>query len=786
MTVTPDQLERVKDVLDEALKLDLVERRSFVAAACAAEEAVRAEVESLLEQDALATTFLEQPLFSLCSGLARGAADELPPGLRIGPYQVVRELGKGGMGTVVLAVREDDFEKRVALKLIRPGLFSAELARRFLDERQILAHLDHPNVARILDGGTTGDGRPYFAMEYVEGLPIDEYCVRHALSVRRRLVLFRQVCAAIQLAHQNLVVHRDLKPANVLVTAQGIPKLLDFGIAKRLTPEAGDELTRLDQRPMTILYASPEQIAGSPVTTASDVYSLGVLLYQLLTGRSPYATAGDSELEVARAVREEEPRRPSTAARDIASPRDPRHWRRLAGDLDAIVMRALRKEPRHRYGSVEQLSEDVRRHLEGLPVAARKGSWSYRAGKLVRRHKLGLGATAALLLLGLGFTLTSTLLWRKAVRERARSVEVLEFLKGLFRTSDPDAARGEELTAREILERGLGAVDAIEDPLVKAEILGTVGEVLVNLGHYDEARPPRERALEILRQVYREDHPELAKAINNLAGVLYRQGDGQAEALYREALAMRRRLGQEGADLTKAMSNLATILTNRGAFEEGEELYRRSLEIRRGAYGPEDEDVATSLRSLGNLLYLRGAFAEAEPLMLEALDLRRRLLGPRHTKVGAVLASLGRLRHAQRRYAQAEEDLAEALDVQRTRLGEDHPDTASTQRDLAALYVDLGELARAEALLAPALAALRELGESSWKVAEAQSVLGALRTRQGRYEEAEHHLLASYRTLRAVRGEQAVFTRNVRRRLAELYLAWGKPEKAAEVEAGAI
>jgi len=803
--VTPESLERVKEVLDGALKCEGAARAGFVESACRGDSALRREVEPLLAQAPVAAPLLARPLYSLRTAVVDASENREPTrptvGQRIGPYQIVRELGEGGMGTVALAVREDDFKKQAALKLVRPGMISEEIVRRFHNERQILAQLEHPNIARILDGGTTGDGQPYFVMEYVEGEPIDEYCDRHKLPIRQRLERFREVCSALHVAHQNLVVHRDLKPSNILVTADGVPKLLDFGIAKQLTPEPGTQLTRFGQRPMTLRYASPEQIEGRAITTASDVYSLGVVLYQLLTGHSPYPTEGESELELARAICEQEPRKPSTAVRQeveshatdgtpqrltpesVSRTRegDPRRLRhRLAGDLDSIVLMALRKEPRRRYGSVEQLSADIRRHLEGRPVVARKSTWSYRTGKFVRRHRFALTAAAVLVLLGIAFTATTMFQQRQAIRERERSVEVVEFLKNLFRTANPNEAQGEELTAREILERGEKKIGELEDPLVRAELLSTIGEVYVNLGLWEKARSPREGALSILRRYYREEHGELAKAINNLAGLLYRLGDyEEAERLYLETLTMKRDLREDDVDIAKTMSNLATILMNRGEYAEAEGLYRQALEMRKRSYGPKDFSVATNLRSLGTLLYTRGELEQAEPLLREALEIRRQIFGPEHTKVAAVLSSLGRVLHAQGRYEEAEELFARALEIRRTRQGEDHPHVALSKRDLAALLLDLDEPATAEVLLMQVLCTLRESkGEGSWELADAESLLGALMTRQQRFAEAEPCLIQSYRTLARIRGEQAVYTRNARRRLGELYVAWGKPEKA--------
>ena len=443
----PERWQQVKQLMEEAIALAPGDRPSFLEAACRGDAGVRREVDSLLaSHDQAGTGFLNQPAVDLRSV----RSTEGRTGRRVGVYDLVEEIGRGGMGEVYRAVRADgQYTKEVAVKLVRGGYDSATLQERFRNERQILASLDHPHIGRLLDGGTTEDGVPYLVMELIDGVRIDSYCDHHKLSITERLQLFRKVCGAVQFAHQRLVIHRDIKPSNILVTDEGVPKLLDFGIAKILDPAGtGAEATTLMARPMTPEYASPEQIRGEPITTASDVYSLGVVLYQLLTGRSPYPGETRSSHELARAVCETDPGRPSTAvlkphtvrtgdrveqvsSESISSSREgspAKLQRRLAGDLDSIVLMALRKEPQRRYPSVEQFAEDLRRHLEALPVAATKGSWRYRSGKFVVRHKAGVLATTVAviaLLAGIGATIRAARIARQqaqiASQERARA-----------------------------------------------------------------------------------------------------------------------------------------------------------------------------------------------------------------------------------------------------------------------------------------------------------------------------------------------------------------------------
>ena len=407
--MTPERWQKVEELFHLSLEREASQRAAFLDEACAGDPDLRGKVESLLAYDEQESDFLETP----ASGVRGDWLDEDQPGpmtgRRIGPYQVTREIGHGGMGAVYLAVRADDqYQKQVAIKLIKRGMDTETILRRFRTERQILANLDHPNIAKLLDGGTTEEGLSYFIMDYVDGLPIDMYCDTQKLTTVERLRLFRTVCSAVAYAHQNRVVHRDLKPGNILVTAQGVVKLLDFGVAKLLNPEASSKTTGSTAaalRPMTPEYASPEQVRGSVITPASDIYSLGVLLYELLTGHRPYRVRSRTPQEIEHVICEEAPEKPSTVigrveeAPDRDRPLTPasvsetregqpeKLRRRLAGDLDTIVLMALRKEPERRYGSVEQFSEDIRRHLEGLPVIARKDAFWYRSAKFIKRNK---------------------------------------------------------------------------------------------------------------------------------------------------------------------------------------------------------------------------------------------------------------------------------------------------------------------------------------------------------------------------------------------------------------
>ena len=436
--MNPDRWQRLQTLFNAAVEMTPDQRGAYLADACDDDLSLARQVESLLVSSDEAGQFIEGAVEEAAASAAR--ADMI--GRRIGPYEVVGELGHGGMGTVYLARRADaEYESLVAIKLVR-GVHSASLLGRFRSERQILASLSHPNIARLLDGGTTPEGYPYVVMEHVDGEPIDRYCDTRHLPIEARLELFRAVCLAVQHAHKNLVVHRDLKPSNILVTQAGVPKLLDFGIAKLLDPELAEHTvveTGTATRLLTPSYASPEQVRGENITVATDVYSLGVVLYELLTGQVPFHFRGRGALEIERVICEEEPTRPSTlvtrdgdgadtngnapkmSAAELSRARNlmpDRLRRRLAGDLDTIVLKALRKEPNRRYESADQFAEDVRRHLDGLPVIARVDTWTYRANKFVRRHRLGVAAAAVFIVVLLGFATAMAAQARRVARER--------------------------------------------------------------------------------------------------------------------------------------------------------------------------------------------------------------------------------------------------------------------------------------------------------------------------------------------------------------------------------
>lgn len=808
----PQRWQRVKQILGEALDLDPTVRMAFVASACENTPDVRTEVESLLAAEDEAGDFIEVPVFS-------ESGPPLVAGERVGAWGVLREIGRGGMGAVYLAERADEeFEKRVALKVIRRSARAEEIVRRFRTERQILARLDHPNIARLLDGGSTEDGRPFLVMEHVEGRPIDEFCSAEGLSLRQRLALFRKVCEAVHFAHQNLVVHGDLKPGNILVGVDAAPRLLDFGIAEILAPEGSEAEAANEGRPraMTLSHASPEQVAPGAITTASDVYSLGVLLYGLLTGRSPYGTPLPEGEDLLRAIREGVPSSPSLVVKEADR-------KRLAGDLDSIVAKALRKDPRERYASAEQLASEIGLYLEGFPVLAHPDTPAYRFGKFVRRHRLGVAAAAAFVVVILGAGIGLSMLYREAVRERERAETVSEFLEGLFEISDPSESRGETITAREVLDQGRRRISEKlgDQPVLRADLMNTIGRVYRNLGLYGPARELIEEGLRLRRENLGPSHPAVAESLLNLVHlqgeqegkastepllreVLEIQGRnglnetlghaealgnlgsihqareeyGEAERLYRESLALKRRLGSEDQDVARSLANLANLLHVRGELAQAEQLYRESLALRQAL--PDDHpEVALMLSNLGSLLEDRGDVAGAEAVYRNVLARRRKIYGPRHPAVATSLSNLGFALQAQGRHREAEPLYREALSIADERLDPKHVNRAIFLRHLAMALLAQGRAAEAEPLAREALEIFRAKAPGSWRIADAESVLGGCLTNLGRFAEAEPLLLGSYAVLS--REQEAAGARAAPaalERVVGLYTAWGRPEKA--------
>ncbi|MCH8251929.1 MAG: serine/threonine protein kinase, partial [Planctomycetes bacterium] len=627
------QWKQIRSLFESVCDLDPEEREARLSATCAGDPELRAEVESLLTASEEASEGLDVPAAETFREVIRSDEAERLVGGRVGAYQLVRLIACGGMGSVYYATPSDDpHGHAVAVKLIAPRLrLSDDIVRRFHREQRTLAKLDHPNIGRLLDGGVAEGDTPYLVMEFVDGAPIDQFCDEHRLSISRRLVLFRAVCAAVQFAHRNLVVHRDLKPSNILVTPNGVPKLLDFGIAKLIEedPDRALETTLDGPRLMTPAYASPEQLRGHTITTASDVYSLGVILYELLTGHRPYNLTTRSLHEVERVICESNPKKPSTAILETTLPRGPEGAtrrmvtpdtvsrarsdtpdalrRRLAGDLDAIVLVAMRKEPERRYASVELFSEDIRRYLDGMPVSARRDTVRYRCAKFARRNKIGLIAGTVVLLAALGVLFNTVHSEHRARRDAAKTQQVNRFLNEMFASVGMGITAESQPTVRRVLD---GAADKLAtgalsgQPEVEAAVRMTIGATYLELGLYDWAEPHLTTALEI--RLAQGSNPDAGVADSLDAMGLLNKEMGrydQAERFYRESLETRRDLfGADHLSTAETMNNLGVLLRKRGRLEEAEHLLRGALQVRRTQLGNADEAVATTSTNLGAVL----------------------------------------------------------------------------------------------------------------------------------------------------------------------------------------
>jgi serine/threonine-protein kinase len=781
--LTPERRREIDGLLDEALDLPTAERDAWLARRCGDDAALRGEVAALLAAHDAPGGILDGGVRGVARALVEGpsvggaTAPDGPGGVaerRIGVYRVLRELGRGGMGVVYLAERDDgQFRRRVAVKLLRASPDAEELHRRFVAERQILASLQHPNIAQLLDGGVTDGELPYLVMEHVDGVPISEYCDRHRLGVAARLRLFQDVCAAVHHAHQNLVIHRDLKPGNILVTTAGQVKLLDFGIAKLLNPGLSAvelPLTRAEHRVMTPEYASPEQIRGDALTTASDVYALGVVLYELLAGHPPYQLADRTLREQAELICEHDPERPSSRVlraerlerrdgsthevtpAEVAAARDAtaeRLRRQLRGDLDAIVLTALRKEPGRRYASADRLADDVQRYLDGQPVQARMGTRWYRAAKLLRRHRAA-SAVAALatfaVLAAAGVALRQA---GVAGRERDRAATALQqseqvtgFLMGLFEAYDPEGSASRLRTARDFLQLGTTRVHELAgQPLLQARLLEVIGRVYRDLGHYTEARAALERSLALRSGVLDTAHLEVVGAMHHLADALRREGRYRdAVALSRRAAAIRERLPAAGEpDLAAMLIQLAGLEIYVSDVPAAERLARRALALREASLSPDDTLVAVAEQYLGSVTRLVGKHDEAERRFRAAIARRERIQGATHPAVAYALIRLADILWEDRgRPEEAEELYRRALPLMRDALGERHPTLLAARSDFALLRAERGAHAEAEAMQRQVLDAQRTAyGPDHPNAIGALGRLGMVLAQAGRHAEAE-------------------------------------------------
>jgi eukaryotic-like serine/threonine-protein kinase len=645
----------------------------------------------------------------------------------IGPYHLLQKIGEGGMGEVWVAEQLKPIHRRVALKLIKAGMDTRQVIARFESERQALALMDHPAIAKVFDAGETADGRPYFVMEYVQGIPITKYCDQNRLTTKERLDLFRHICEGVQHAHQKAIIHRDLKPSNILVTVQdgiAVPKIIDFGVAKA-TAQSLTERTMYTELGMLIgtpEYMSPEQaeMSGQNVDTRTDVYSLGAILYELLVGALPFdpkelRRAGFDEIR--RKIREEDPPRPSTklstmgdASTTQAQNRRterPTLIREIRGDLDWITMKALEKDRTRRYGSPSDLAADIDRYLHHQPIVARPPSTVYKTTKFVRRHRFGVGVASAIAVLLIGFSVTTAIQARRIARERDRanqeaeaSRQVSDFLTGLFKVSNPSEARGNSVTAREILDKGADKIarDLQGQPVVQGKLMSTMGLVYDSLGLFGPAQTLLEKALDTRTKVLGPDHPDVAGALGQLGTVMWHKGDfAKAKDFMEQALAINeKKFGPEAAQVAASLHNLGTLNWSWGKYGEARNLLERALAIREKILGPDHADVATTLNSLGAIAYKEGNLKKAGEIWERTLAIREKTLGPDHPYLAQTLNNLAIVYAYSGDPKRSVPLLERVVQIQEKVLGPMHPDLASGLSNLGDAIWKSGDIIKAK------------------------------------------------------------------------------------------
>jgi eukaryotic-like serine/threonine-protein kinase len=796
--------------------------------------AVRQEAASLLSRYTAARSFLESPPAEAAAALvaeAREPAEQFE-GRRVGAYRIVKQIGRGGMSRVFLAERADGaFEQQVALKLMRSGLDSEIDHDRFRAERQILATLNHPNIARLLDGGITTDGEPYLVLEYVAGQPIDAYCNERGLGVRHRLELFAAVADATEHAHRSLVVHRDLKPSNILITSDGVVKLLDFGLAKLLEPvsAAAAPTTHPGHRWLTPEYAAPEQIAGRPITTLTDVYQLGAALYELLTDAPPFGTRSRGSRELEDAIMAGDPAPPSLVAPEARR-------RALRGDVDAILLKAASKDPERRYASARDFADDVRRHLSGRPVLARRQTIGYRVRRFARRNRPATAAAAVAVML-LGTYVVTAAGDRRRIRHALdeatagthRAEQTTDFMLGLFDASAGGQSLGDTVKARALLDRGLARARELQgQPALQAQMLDVVGRLERKLGELDRARPILEEALALRRKVDGDVHPDVATSLESLAWVEYDQGNyADAARLRREVLTMRRRLfGDSDTKTTTALlelaaamhaqgdfrsaqplldewvaivsrqrpettalrarqlMDLAAIYQLRGKIDLAERLNREAADIDRSLYGERHAIYASALVDLASTVANAGKLAEADSLLRYSIDVLREVYPAGHPDLVAALRSLGTTLDRQHRYAEAEAPLREAITMARRFEGPDSPRVTDGETDLSIALTMTGKFDESVEVARDAKRILRlKYPATSPLVRRIDITLADALRGTGKYAEAESLLLPAFKAFENGRGFAKRPREHAVDALVRLYQAQGRSADAAKYEA---
>ncbi len=833
-----ERWKKIEELYQAARAQPADERAEMLQRACSGDPELRAEVESLLRAEGNAGSFLEGSPASGTSEHSPAASPHfdaaatagyhernLDPtgemdtretaGTMIGRYQLLRKIGEGGMGEVWLAEQKEPVRRRVALKLIKAGMNSRQVIGRFESERQALALMDHPAIAKVFDAGSTPEGAPYFVMEYVAGVPITTYCDNHRLRTRERLELFTRVCEGVQHAHQKAIIHRDLKPSNILVTevdGRATPKIIDFGVAKALTQKltADTMFTHVGAMVGTPQYMSPEQASssGEDIDTRTDVYSLGIILYELLAGAPPLDPRRFAFEEFLRRLREEEPPRPSAKIRTqdaatstaLALKRQTEPLalvKQMRGDLDSITLKALEKERSRRYGSPSDLAADIRRHLNNEAVLAVPPSAVYRARKFGRRYRVALTTAAAFVLVLIAAAGIS--IWQsvRATRQRDRAdaesaaaQAVNDFLRNdllaqasAATQSGPATKPDPDLRVRTALDRAAARIGGRFDrqPEVEAAVRDTMGQTYTDLGLYPQAQPQLERSLDLYRKVLGPENPKALRLVSALARNSFLLGKyPEAEALVSRNLDIQRRtLGPEHPGTLGSMNNLANVYYVQGKFTQAGALYSQTLEIQRRVLGPEHPDTLKSMNNLALVYFKDGRYAQADALGRQTLEIRRRVLGQEHPLTLMSMNNLGNVLLMEGKYPQAEPLYSETLEIRRRVLGPEHPDTLGSMENLALVYARQGKYPQAEALDTQTLEIRRRVqGLEHPYTLETMNNVAEVYCAQGKYAPAETLHRQTLEVRRRLLGPEHPDTLKSMRYLANVYSAQGQYAQA--------
>ncbi|HTR38330.1 MAG TPA: serine/threonine-protein kinase [Bryobacteraceae bacterium] len=776
--------DRIQTLFHDAADLPPSEQQAYLATACGADDELLAEVLAMLEEDAR-SSLLDSNVAQVAGKLLDEAVPVLLATQRFGPYRITRLLGEGGMGVVYLAER-DDLKNVAAIKVLRDAWLSPARRERFLSEQRTLAQLNHPSIARLYDAGTLAEGTPWFVMEYVEGAPLTEYCGRHDCAIAEKLRLFRLVCEAVQYAHQHAVIHRDLKPSNILVKEDGTVRLLDFGIAKQIEnlDDTADQ-TRTGLRLMTPAYAAPEQIRGERIGVHTDVYALGVILYELLAGRLPFDLTNLSPAQAEVMIVNQEPQKPSTVAKQHRSANQTLRSAESA-DLDVLCLTAMHKDPARRYRSVEALIRDVDHFLGGEPLEAQPDTMHYRLGKFVRRNRRAVAAAAVVTALVIGlvvfFLIRLTAARDAALAQAARTERIQEFMTDLFEGGDKEAGPADTLRVVTLLDRGLQQARALDrDPTIQSDLYETLGSIYQKLGKLDQSDRLLRETLDRRKKLFGPDSPQVAESLVALGELRSEQARfDEAERLVRQGLEIeKRKLAPSDPAIATGTLALGRVLEGRGAYGRAIQVLEDAVRLR-STESPGTADLGASLTELANAHFYAGHYDVSESLNQRAVALYRRLYGEHHPLVADALINLGAIQFERGNYVEAARLDSEALDITRAWYGNDHPETASAMNILARALIFEKRLDEAKSLLEQALAIQeRAYGPVHPRVASALNELGSVALRRGELDEAEARFRRMADIYRAVYGDKHYLIAVALSNLASVYMErheWARAE----------